>query len=154
MLFLLPFFVQSQENFKWDIITDSLDQSKSEIFAKVKESLASVSSPYKLLLEDSESGVIKVICIQKITNGNYYAYFKYETKYMVKDNKLRVVTGTIYCSKASKYPYPKPSEIYPGKKACSLKEDQYYAVMNSLKSMINLKIKLNISAVKKEDSDW
>ena len=134
----------SQENFKWDVITDSLKANKSQLYSGTKLFIAETwkSAQDVIQSDDKESGVIliKAQSLQTLPSMPVRWIFNYTIKFMVKDNKCRIVVERIHCSsaKAGHYEWPRMPvlDTYPesGLWNTGLSKKRYLKLMYSLKN--------------------
>ena len=106
-----------QKNFNWDVVVDSLNKNRSELFSETKMFIAENAYSAQDIIQnnDPEYGVI-------LTKGTFTVQTKYTVyvieatyrctiTFYVKDNKVRIKLSDIYNS----------SSIYAGKTIQSLK---------------------------------
>ena len=137
----------SQENFKWDIIIDSLDNEQSELYSKTKLFIGKTwkSANDVIQSDDAESGTILVKGLN-VQNLNYQMNdhrwtYSYTITFMTKDNKCRIKIEDVYCSgaRAGTYEWPKMpvNDSYPEKKGLrvtGVNEERYLELMQNLKA--------------------
>ncbi|MBK9151030.1 MAG: DUF4468 domain-containing protein [Saprospiraceae bacterium] len=96
----------SQDNFIWDEIIDSLNLNKDQIYSSTKMFIASNwnSANHVIQNDDKEAGniLIKGISHQKITAWlNTYNYiYSYTLTFKIKDNKVKVSIRDVFCDRA------------------------------------------------------
>lgn len=165
------FFSHGQDRFEWDEVTDSVDANKSQLFSKTKLFIAETwkSAQHVVQLEDRESGVILI----KGSNIQEFSFrwfdrtwiFGYTVKFMVKDNKARIMLYDVHCDKSyagsHEWPPLPISETYPKKtrkELNRLNKDDYLALMRILKEELDAVVHAYIAAVQEpfveNDSDW
>lgn len=160
----------SQTGFKWDVIIEPLEDSKSELYSKTKLFIGETwkSAQDVIQSDDVESGVILVkgLSIQNLfyqMNDHRWTY-AYSIKFMMKDNKCRIVIDNVYCDAARcgtyEWPHMPVADKYPetkGLKTTGVNEKRYLELMTMLKSELQSVVDSYSAYVKKplvEDSDW
>ena len=160
-----------QSNFKWDVITDSLENNKSELYSKTKLFIGETwkSAQDVIQNDDKEAGVIliKGVSVQNLyyQMNDHRWTFNYTIKFMIKDNKCRILIEDVYCSAARvaqyEWPHMPVSDTYPeskGLKITGVNEERYLTIMTSLKLELQSIADSYTAAVKKplvtNDSDW
>lgn len=160
-----------QSNFKWDVITDSLENNKSELYSKTKLFVGETwrSAQDVIQNDDKESGIIliKGVSVQNLyyQMNNHRWVFNYTIKFMIKDNKCRILIEDVYCSDARvaqyKWPHMPVSDTYPaskGFKTTGVNKDRYLIIMKSLKLELQSIADSYVHEVKKplviNNSDW
>lgn len=171
ILFFIGLVTFGQTNFKWDIITDSLEDNKSQLYSKTKLFVGETwkSAQDVIQNDDKESGLILVkgISIQNLyyQMNDHKWTFNYTIKFLLKDNKCRIIIEGIYCSAARvaqyEWPHMPVADSYPiskGLKLTGLNEKRYLTVMSTLKQEMQSLVDSYIATVKKplinSDSDW
>jgi len=159
----------SQTNFEWDVIIDSLTETQSNLYSKTKLFIAETwnSAQNVIQNDDAEKGLILV---KGISNQNLFYQlsehkwnFSYTVKFMLKENKCRIIINNVYCVEArtGKFDWPlvPVSDNYPadGWKKTSLSDKRYLELMSNLKSDLQKIVTsynsyLNSPSV--IDSDW
>ena len=147
---------------------DSVAKNKSEIYSSTKLFIAQTwnSAQDVIQNDDKENGIILVKGIHRenvypanpFQDPTIYTY-SYTIKFMMKDNKYKMVAEDIFCTSAycGTVKWPKieisDSPVYPGLWKSSLKEEKYMALIESVKHHLkqvlesydtNLKTKLVI----------
>lgn len=157
-----------QTNFKWDVITDSLEDNKSQLYSKTKLFIGETwkSAQNVIQNDDKEAGIIliKGVSIQNLyyQMNDHRWTFNYTIKFLMKDNKCRIVIEDVYCSAARvaqyEWPHMPVSETYPeskGLKITGVNEKRYLTIMTSLMQELQSIVDTYSTAVKKpNDSDW
>jgi len=159
--------VRGQENFEWKVVIDSLDATKSELFDKTSQFVASnwKSAQDVVQYSDKETGTIIVKGLNKQTMKWHTVYpnwiFSYTVKFQVKDGKARIIISDVICSDAycgiNKWPILQPTESYPKKKGfwkTNLKENEYNSLMDSLKSELQGIIDSYIEYLNYQPEEW
>jgi hypothetical protein len=168
VIVIIATVVRGQENFEWKVVIDSLDATKSELFDKTSQFLASnwKSAQDVVQYSDKETGtiIIKGASIHKprVHGGVYPTFiFNYTAKMQVKDGKARIILSDVYCSDAiaGVYSWPKMpvSDYYPEKKGIwvtGLKEKDYTLLMSSLKSELQGIVDSYIEYVNYQPEEW
>tara|TARA_R110000803_G_C11987103_1_gene321473 strand:+ start:3110 stop:3667 length:558 start_codon:yes stop_codon:yes gene_type:complete len=169
VLVLFGFISFGQTDFKWDVIVDSLESDKSELYSKSKLFIAEVykSAQNVIQNDDKEAGIILVkgATLQTL----YYQLnihkwtFSYSIKFLVKDNKCRIIIEGVYCSDARvgihDWPLMPVSNTYPeskGLRITGLNKKRYSLLMMKLKEELQLTVDLYAAYVKKPlvTKDW
>ena len=135
---------------------DSVAKSKDEIYSETKAFIArSWNSAQDVIQnDDKEAGIIilKGIIVEEVyatkmsPDPTKYVY-SYTFKFLMKDNQYKIVVEDVSCDRASCLNYRWPSieisdsPIYPGYVKCSLKEEKYMALIESVKTRLNLIVK-------------
>tara|TARA_B100000795_G_C22545361_1_gene340413 strand:- start:60 stop:602 length:543 start_codon:yes stop_codon:yes gene_type:complete len=159
-----------QTDFKWDVKAESLDKNKSELYSQSKLFISETWNSAKDVIQndDKDAGIIliKGLSIQNLyyQMNDHKWTFSYTIKFLMKDDRCRVIIENIYCSAArtGQYEWPKMpvSDIYPSKKGLRItgvNEKRYLKVMTSLKQDLQSIVDSYIDYVKKplvDDSDW
>ena len=159
-----------QTDFKWDVIIDSLEDSKSQLYSKTKLFIGETwkSAQDVIQSDDAQSGVILVkgLSIQNLyyqMNDHRWTY-AYNIKFYMKDNKCRIVIGDVYCDAARcgtyEWPHMPVADNYPetkGLKTTGVNETRYFKLMSMLKAELQMVVDSYSEFVKKplvDDSDW
>ena len=160
-----------QTDFKWDIISDSLEDNKTELFSKTKLFIGETwkSAQNVIQSEDKEGGIILVkgASVKELVFqlNNHTWTFNYSVKFLMKDNKCRVIIEDVYCSSARcrqyEWPHMPVADAYPeskGLKLTGVNEQRYLTIMASLKQELQSIVDQYMDAVKKpivtDDSEW
>lgn len=159
-----------QTNFKWDVVTDSLDSDKSQLYSKSKLFIGETwkSAQNVIQNDDKDAGIIliKGVSIQNLyyQMNDHRWTFSYSIKFLMKDNKCRIIIEDVYCSAARvaqyEWPHMPVSDTYPeskGLKITGLNEKRYLQVMTSLKEELQSTVDSYIKYVKKplvNNSGW
>jgi hypothetical protein len=132
--------------------TDSVSKSKGEIYSATKAFIArSWNSSQDVIQNDDREGgiiilkgiIIEEVYANKISPDPTKYVYSYTFRFLMKDNKYKVVVEDISCDRATCLTYRWPSiEItdsptYPGYMKCSLKEEKYMALIESVKNRLN-----------------
>jgi hypothetical protein len=127
---------------------DSVAKSKSEIYSSTKSFIAQTwnSAQDVIQNDDKENGIIIVkgilredVYATKLSPDPTKYTYSYTIKFMMKDNKYKIVAEDIFCTSAYcetvKWPKIEISDlpVYPGLWKCSLKEEKYMALIESVK---------------------
>lgn len=145
-LILIGFTTFGQTDFKWDVVTDSLNKEKSQLYSQTKLFISETwkSAQNVIQNDDKEAGIILVKGVN-VQNLNYQLNdhrwtFSYSIKFLMKDNKCRIIIEDVYCSAArvGKYEWPHMpvAETYPaskGLKTTGVNGERYLTIMASLK---------------------
>ena len=159
-----------QTNFKWDVIIDSLDSNKSQLYSKSKLFIGETwnSAQNVIQADDKEAGIILVkgITIQNLyfqLNDHKWT-FSYTIKFLMKDNRCRVIIEDVYCSAARtgqyEWPHLPVADSYPdskGLKLTGINKKRYLTLMTSLKQELQSIVDSYINYVKEpliDNSDW
>jgi hypothetical protein len=159
-----------QTNFEWDVIIDSPDNSKSELYSKSKLFIAETwkSAQDVIQNDDSESGVIlvKAKSVQNLyfqLNDHRWT-FDYSIKFLMKDNKCRIIIDNVHCEAARagtyEWPHMPVADRYPETKGLirtGVNEERYLKVMTMLKSELQMIVDSYSAYVRKplvNDSNW
>lgn len=138
----------SQDKYNVDIIYDSLNKSKSDLYSITKQFIAEsfVSSNSVIQNDDKEIGLIyiKGKYVKSITYAlNVYEYtYDINIKFYVKDNKCRVIVESVECSNAIsitnyyKIPLIQIYNAYPGNSKSYVSEKKYNEVVTSVNNMV------------------
>ena len=157
--------------FKWDVIIDSLDNSKSELYSKTKLFIGQTwkSAQNVIQSDDAESGVILVkgLSIQDVfyQMNNHRWTYAYSVTFMIKDNKCRIIVDNVYCDAArtGSYEWPRMpvADTYPDSKGLittGVNEARYLELMSTLKAELQSMVNSYSNHVRKplieENSDW
>lgn len=160
----------AQTDFKWDVIIDSLDDSKSQLYSKTKFFISETWKSAKDVIQndDKESGLIliKGLSVQNLffqLNDHKWTY-SHTIKFFMKDNKCRIIIEDVYCQSARcqqyEWPHMPVADNYPssnGLKITGVNEKRYLELMTSLKQELQSIVDLYSSAMKKSvvaDPDW
>jgi len=160
-----------QTNFKWDVISDSLEDNQSQLYSKTKLFIGETwkSAQNVIQNDDKEGGVILVkgLSIQSLyyQMNDHRWTFNYTIKFLMKDNKCRIVIEDVYCSAARvaqyEWPHMPVAETYPtskGLKITGVNEERYLTIMTSLKQELQSIVDSYMTAVNKplvkDNSDW
>ncbi len=159
-----------QTNFKWDVIIDSLDDNQSQLYSKTKLFIGEAwkSAQNVIQNDDKDAGIILVkgLSIQNLyyQMNDHRWTFSYSVKFLMKDNKCRVIINNVYCSAARvaqyEWPHMPVSDTYPttkGLKITGVNEKRYLQIMTSLKQELQSNVDSYINYVKKplvNNSDW
>ncbi len=169
ILTLIGYTSYGQKDFKWDIIIDSLDGTQKELYSKTKVFIAEnwVSANVVIQDDDKESGIIIVKgVIQKdifFTLNEHTYVFTHTVKFLIKDNKCRIIINNVNCTYArcQKYDWPlmPVSDTYPEKKGVritGMSEENYIHTMRSLKKDLHQLYKDYKKYIKtnKTTTDW
>jgi hypothetical protein len=160
----------AQTNFKWDIVIDSLEGSKQELYLKTKQFIAETwkSSKDVIQNDDSISGVVLVRAKSAQTLfydlNNHDWVFTYDVKFMIKDGKCRIIIDDVYCISARvgayNWPLPPVQDEYPTEKPwrkTNLSKKNYLKLMAQLKTELNqiaLEYNLMLVTEPKPLQDW
>ena len=159
-----------QTDFKWDVVIDSLDYSKSELYSKTKLFIGETwnSAQNVIQSDDKESGVVLVkgISVQNLyyqMNDHRWTY-AYSIKFMMKDNKCRIVIDKVHCDAARcgtyEWAHMPVADSYPttkGLKTTGVNEKRYLELMTMLKSELQMIVNSYSDYVQKtteKNSDW
>ncbi len=168
---LMSIFSFGQKDFKWDVIIDSLVSDKSQLYSKTKLFIAETwnSAQNVIQNDDKEAGII---LIKGLSSQNLYYQlndhkwtFNYTIKFLMKNNRCRIIIDDVYCSSAKtgqyEWPYMPVSDSYPqskGYKITGVNEERYLTIMTSLKEELQGIVDSYSNAVKKplikNESDW
>jgi len=142
---LMIAFSYGQTNFKWEKV-DSVAKSKDQIYTDSKMFIAEFwKSAQNVIQNDDKQGgliLVKGASIQsKIFQlVNHTWTFSYTIKFMMKENKYRIVIEDVYCSSArcaqNEWPYMPVADTYPSEKGLRItgvNEERYLEIMGSLK---------------------
>jgi len=159
-----------QTNFKWDVIIDSLDSNKSQLYSKSKLFIGETwnSAQNVIQIDDKDAGIILVkgVTIQNLyfQMNDHNWTFSYTIKFLMKDNRCRVIIEDIHCSAARtgqyEWPHLPVAETYPdskGLKLTGLNKKRYLTLMVSLKQELQSIVDSYTEYVKKpliNNSDW
>lgn len=150
MLFFMlnAFNSHSQVNFKWDIVIDSVDGNKAQIYSKTKLFISETweSAQDVIKNDDYSSGIILLqgTCFQSLyyqTNDHVWT-FSYFITFIIKDNQCRIIIDNVRCIAARTGSFTWPllpvAEQYPprGYWTTSLNEDRYLTVMAMLRNSL------------------
>lgn len=168
---LIGEFSFGQTNFKWDVIIDSLEGNQSELYSKTKLFIGETwkSAQNVIQNDDKEAGVILVkgASVQNLfyQMNDHRWTFDYTIKFLMKDNKCRIIIEDVYCSAARvaqyEWPHMPVSDTYPepkGLKTTGVNESRYLSIMTELKQELQSIVNSYAVAIKKplvtKDSDW
>jgi len=159
-----------QASFQWDVITDSLDDNQSQLYSKTKLFIGETwkSAQNVIQNDDKDAGIILVkgVIIQNLyyQMNDHRWTFSYSVKFLMKDNKCRIIIEDVYCSAARvthyEWPHMPVSDVYPsskGMKITGVNEKRYVQIMVSLRQELQSIIDSYIDYVKKplvNNSDW
>lgn len=167
----------SQTNFKWDVKTDSLQDKQSQLYSKTKLFIAETWKSAKDVIQndDANAGIILVkgISVKNLfyqLNDHKWTY-SYKVKFMIKDNKCRIIIDDVACISAiaenknfgsynNDWPLMPVADIYPSEKGLRLtgiNEERYLKLMNSLKDELQLIVNLYLASMQKpynEENEW
>ncbi len=162
-------FTLSQENFKWDVVIDSLEGTSNQLYTKTKLFIGEYwkSAQNVIQIDEKEEGIVLVKGnrIEEMTFAlNKHTWvFRYSIKFLIKDTKCRIIIDDVYCESANcegtKWPLLPVSNTYPkgGYWKTSIGKDRYIEIMMNLKNELNLIVASYINYLKKPlvyDSDW
>jgi hypothetical protein len=169
-LLLIASLSFAQTDFQWDVIVDSLDASKSELYSKTKLFIGEnwISAQEVIQSDDPESGIIliKALSIQNLfyQMNNHRWTFPYTVKFMMKDNNCRIIIDNVYCDGARcgayEWPHLPVADKYPTEKGLQktgLYEERYLELMSNLKDELQGIVNAYSEYVRKPsvvESDW
>lgn len=163
----------AQENFKWDIITES-SKNQEQLYSDVKSYINEIwqASGKELVQEDETKGFLLCKSDIQITRGpkigpRVYT-FELNTKFYVKDGKHRIVVDNVFCTSSvmsgvdlyMDMPKPPVADAYPdekGKKQTGMTKKMYTNLMNILKSEIQKNVDGYLKYMSSDtqiDTDW
>jgi hypothetical protein len=171
MLFLTTGLISyGQVDFKWDVIIDSLDLNRDQLYSKTKLFIGETwkSAQDVIQNDDKEAGVILVkgLCVKNIffQMNDHRWTFSYNVKFYVKDKKCRIVIDNVYCESARcgqyEWPHMPVADKYPtekGPKNTGLYEDRYLELMNLVKLDLQMIVDTYVLDAKKaplKETDW
>ena len=171
MMCLMTMVSFGQTNFKWDVVSDSLKDNKSELYSKTKLFIGETwkSAQNVIQNDDKEGGVILVkgLSVQNLyyQMNDHRWTFNYTIKFLMKDNKCRIVIEDVYCSAARvaqyEWPHMPVADTYPTSKGLSItgvNEERYLTIMTSLKQELQSIVDSYMTAVNKplvkDNSGW
>ena len=108
----------AQENFEWDLVSDSIEIDKEELYSKTKLFIAETwkSADDVIQLDDKEGGqiLIKGVSVQKVKHATaLFEYtYSYNLTFKFKDGKCRVFLKNVQCELAH-YSYNEVVKIEP-----------------------------------------
>lgn len=171
-LFLLLICTSSfaQENFKWDIVIDPLDNTRSELYSKTKLFIGKTWKSAKDVIQsdDAESGTILVkgLSIQNLfyqMNDHRWTY-SYTITFMTKDNKCRIQISDVHCTSARvgtyEWPHMPIADSYPeskGLRITGVDEERYLELMGKLKAELQSIVdsySKTLTTKNEQNSDW
>jgi len=169
-LMLISITSFGQANFKWDVIIDSLDDNQDQLYSKTKLFIGETwkSAQNVIQNDDKDAGIIliKGISVQNLyyqMNDHRWTY-SYSIKFLMKNNKCRIIIEDVYCSAARVAQYDWPlmplSDVYPsskGMKITGVNEKRYIQLMTSLRAELQSIVDSYTDYVKKplvNNSDW
>ena len=159
-----------QTNFKWDVIIDSLDDNQGQLYSKTKLFIGETwkSAQNVIQNDDKDAGIILVkgISVQNLyyQMNDHRWTFSYSVKFLMKNNKCRIIIEDVYCSAARvaqyEWPHMPVSDVYPsskGLKITGVNEKRYVQLMISLRTELQSIVNSYTDYVKKplfNNSDW
>ena len=171
VFFFIGLISYGQTNFEWDVITDSLEDDKSQLYSKTKLFIGEAwnSAQNVIQNDDKDAGVILVkgVSVQNLfyqLNDHKWT-FNYSVKFLMKDGKSRIIIENVYCSAARvaqyEWPHMPVADVYPtskGSKITGVNEKRYHTIMAELKQDLQTIVDAYAEAVKQplveSDSDW
>ncbi len=170
LFLLLSVNLVGQKDFKWDIIIDSLENNKQELYSTTKLFISETWKSAKDVVQndDKDAGLIliKALSIQSLSfqMNNHTWTYSYTVKFYMKDGKCRIIIDDVHCSSGRcgsyEWPHMPVAERYPEKKGLKItgvNEDRYLLLMSMLKTELNGIVYLYIAKLSKPqviDSDW
>lgn len=162
--FLVSFTVFGQQNFKWDLILDSLNLTQNEIYAKTKLFIANTdkSSSYKTENDDKMMGVVLLKGFSTISIKKSREYtFSYTVLIKFRDNKAKISVYNVFCIDAYNGLDPIDTipvlDLYPTKKGwvtTGLNEKNYLKLMGRLRTELSDKIEAYRIEIQKPKEEW
>ena len=159
-----------QTDFKWDVKTESLDKNKSELYSQSKLFISEMWKSAKDVIQndDKEAGIILVkgLSVQNLyyQMNDHRWTFSYTVKFLMKDNRCRVIIDDVYCTGARvaqyEWPHMPVADSYPDKKGLRItgvNKKRYSEIMSSLKQDLQTIADSYADYLKKplvDDSDW
>ncbi len=158
----------AQTDFKWDKV-DSVSKTKDQIYSDTKMFIAETwKSAQNVIQNDDKDGgmiLIKGASIQsKSFQMNEHIWtFSYTVKFMMKDNKYKIVIEDVYCSAArcaaNEWAKMPVADNYPSEKglrSTGVNEERYLEIMKSLKQELQGIVDSYETSIKKtgKKSDW
>lgn len=135
----------AQTNYKWDKV-DSVAKTKAQIYSDTKMFIAEYwkSAQNVIQNDDKEGGMILIkgasIQSKSFQMNDHTWTFTYTVKFLMKDNKYRIVIEDVYCQSARcaqyEWPHMPVAETYPSEKGLrttGVNEEKYLEIMKSLK---------------------
>ena len=151
-----------QSNFKWDVVIDSLDNNKSELYSKSKTFIkeARKSANDVIQNDDKEGGVIFVKGLNfqslRYKASDHRWRFSYSIKFLMKDYECRIIIDDVLCTsaKVGSYNWPKMpvADSYPeskGIRITGVNKVRYTTIMDSLKGELQFVVNSYVSSLKK-----
>lgn len=136
-----------QSNFKWDIKIDSLKNNRAELYSITKQYIAETwkSAQNVIQNDDKENGIIlvkgNISESMKYMMNIHEFVFNYNVKFMIKDNKCRLVVDNVICNShrvgVINWPVVIVNEVYSDDmKRAMVNEKNYLTLMQMLKTDI------------------
>lgn len=169
LVIILSPSIYGQTNFNWDKV-DSISKNKNEIYSTTKMFISQTwnSAQDVIQNDDKDAGMIllKGLSVQSLFfQGNNHTWtFSYTVKFLMKDNKYRIIIENVYCQSAKclqyEWPHMPVSDNYPtekGLKLTGVSEQKYLEIMTKLKQELQFIIdnyEKNIETPSNANSDW
>lgn len=169
ILLMLANLSYGQVEFKWDVI-DSISKPKDLIYSETKMFIAEFwKSAQDVIQNDDKDGGMILIKGESLQSSYFQMHdhnwtFSYTVKFMMRDNKFRIIIENVYCSSArcSDVEWPKMpvGDLYPvekGMRKTGLNEERYLEIMKSLKiELQNIvdRYQVHIKGSNKQKEDW
>lgn len=159
----------AQENFKWDIIKESI-KTKEQLYSDTKMFIAEAWNSAQSVTQndDKENGLIliKGTSTQSLVYqmNNHVWTFTYTVKFYMKENKYRIVIDNIHCESAQcgvyQWPLMPVADNYPESKGMNItgvNKKRYETLMTNLKQELQKMVDNYITYMENTNntgSDW
>ena len=153
----------AQENYKWDVVIDSLQKSKDKLYNDTKVFIVKTwnSANNVIQLDDKENShiMVKGIIQEPISAGGTIigdAYYSYLVNFYFKDNKAKISIDNVQFSKQTvgmiwdTYLVNLPTKEYPGMTKAGLSKKSYERLYTNLNFKLQSIIDMYIIDIKKE----
>ncbi len=161
--------VHGQTNFAWDKV-DSIAKNKNEIYSSTKMYISQTwnSAQDVIQNDDKDAGMILVKGLSSqslfFQMNDHIWTFSYTVKFLMKDNKYRILIEDVYCKSARclqyEWPHMPVSDTYPSEKGLKLtgvSEQKYLEIMTKLKQELQSIVdgyEKYLETPNKTNADW
>jgi hypothetical protein len=137
--------IYGQTNFTWDKV-DSISRNKNEIYSSTKMFISQTWNSAQDVIQNDDKDAGMILLKGLSSQSLYYQMndhiwtFSYTVKFLMKDNKYRILIEDVYCKSARCQQYEwalmPVSDVYPSEKGLKLtgvSEQKYLEIMTKLK---------------------